>query len=172
MARIGLNIGGFKSKLSDAGYFLTNTPAGITITVVGSVFTVLFGTFAGINYAITPSDEDVATAEITEEITKTTQNFVEYELTGPDSVRAEGPLLTHEFHFSSGQIYVMKGDLERPSIEFENVNRQEWIAEARQAGCTIAQETIIFDKDENGFAPENIKYLQGVAQRYIELNCG
>ena len=146
---------------------ILNHPAGF----VGSAAFAACSLFGLMLYIDQPSEEQKQSKKFETEISTTTLNFVDYELLGPDTIRAEGPFLSHEFHFSSGQIYVTRGNETRPSIDFDEVNRQEWITETRKAGCLIANQTLGLTQDA-GFDPELLEEKQGIAARYIELNCG
>lgn len=101
-----------------------------------------------------------------------------YILVDTDTVKIDGPDLVRHFDFSMGRVFVIDkenseadDDMDFESYEFSDIPRQEFIAETRQAGCTIANQILDFPED-NDLQPTDLEGAQNIAHAYLDLNCG
>ena len=140
-------------------------------------FPAFAATALGVTFSalILPDILSIDNDEARKDITIAATDNIEYELISPDVVRVKekGADLTHDFHFSSGHIFVERdGELDNTTftMKFEDIVRPEWIDEVKAKGCELAQKTLDYPQDPD-VKPTNFEEALANAQQFHTIHC-
>lgn len=166
MTRIGLNTKGIRN-----GFVKT-----LPVTMMSSVLAVFVG---GLGYMVYDTEKSKAERRTTEELQKVTATQKTtnetYELMTQDIVKLTEEGITHDFHFASGHIYVVKNisrhEKESFIIPFSEVAQPGWIDEVREKGCDIAAKPITLEENSIEIDDDVMQQLQSRANNFFERHC-
>ena len=193
MGKKSFNFSGMRDNLSYRAYktgdFLTETPAGMIITVVGTVGLILGGSIGFVSWAIQPSDEQILAEqrkiqaqelaaqkeEIKEGLITLEQGGTTYELLSENTVRVHEMGLTRDFHFADKHIYVQTqkendSDIDLAIIDFDDLDNPDNIRNVQSIGCSISTQISAFNT-HSGIQPDDIDVVFEIGNGFSEQYC-